>query len=159
VSECRECALSRLFHSGSARLGFWHGFRRAGSGQAGTGRVDSLSAGFAAFAAETDPATIPRAPQPSGRSALVPGFVAGIGAAHRRFGRLPWSDLFSPAIWVAEITIAGIEPRHVVLYFDGGVYVLGDAFQVADLAAQVGRRTGARIFMTDGTVRPREPSR
>jgi monoterpene epsilon-lactone hydrolase len=28
---------------------------------------------------------------------------------------------------VAEITIAGIEPRHVVLYFHGGVYVLGDA--------------------------------
>ena len=29
----------------------------------------------------------------------------------------------------AEITIDGIEPRHVVLYFHGGVYVLGDAFQ------------------------------
>ena len=25
----------------------------------------------------------------------------------------------------AEITIDGIEPRHVVLYFHGGVYVLG----------------------------------
>jgi acetyl esterase/lipase len=35
---------------------------------------------------------------------------------------------------VAEITIAGIEPRQVVLYFHGGVYVLGDAFQAADLA-------------------------
>jgi acetyl esterase/lipase len=31
----------------------------------------------------------------------------------------------------AEITIDGIEPRHVVLYFHGGVYVLGDAFQAA----------------------------
>ncbi len=29
----------------------------------------------------------------------------------------------------AEITIDGIEPRHVVLYFHSGVYVLGDAFQ------------------------------
>jgi monoterpene epsilon-lactone hydrolase len=28
----------------------------------------------------------------------------------------------------AEITIDGIEPRHVVLYFHGGVYALGDAF-------------------------------
>ena len=27
----------------------------------------------------------------------------------------------------AEITVDGIEPRHVVLYFHGGVYVMGDA--------------------------------
>ena len=40
----------------------------------------------------------------------------------------------------ADITIDGIEPRHVVLYFHGGVYVLGDAFQSADLASQIGRR-------------------
>jgi epsilon-lactone hydrolase len=47
-------------------------------------------------------------------------------------------------VGAAEITIDGIEPRHVVLYFHGGVYVLGDAFQAAGLAAQVGRRTRAR---------------
>ena len=40
----------------------------------------------------------------------------------------------------AEITIGGIEHRHVILYFHGGVYVLGDAFQAAGLASQVGRR-------------------
>ena len=39
----------------------------------------------------------------------------------------------------AEITIDGIEPRHVVLYFHGGVYVMGDAFLGADLASQIGR--------------------
>src|SRR6266446_6968491 len=27
----------------------------------------------------------------------------------------------------AEITVDGIEPRHIVLYFHGGVYVIGDA--------------------------------
>jgi acetyl esterase/lipase len=27
----------------------------------------------------------------------------------------------------AEITVDGVEPRHVVLYFHGGVYVLGEA--------------------------------
>jgi acetyl esterase/lipase len=58
---------------------------------------------------------------------------------------------------VAEITIAGIEPRHVVLYFHGGVYVLGDAFQAADLAAQVGRRTGARVFSVDYRLAPEHP--
>ena len=46
----------------------------------------------------------------------------------------------------AEITIDGIEPRHVVLYFRGGVYVLGDAFLAADLASQVGRRTEANVI-------------
>src|SRR4029079_17895134 len=35
----------------------------------------------------------------------------------------------------AEITVDGIDPRHVVLYFHGGVYVLGDAFLAADLAS------------------------
>jgi epsilon-lactone hydrolase len=58
---------------------------------------------------------------------------------------------------VAEITIAGIEPRHVVLYFHGGVYVLGDAFQAADLASQVGRRTGARVFSVDYRLAPEHP--
>ena len=29
----------------------------------------------------------------------------------------------------AEITIDGVESRDVGLYFDGGVYVIGDAFQ------------------------------
>jgi monoterpene epsilon-lactone hydrolase len=43
----------------------------------------------------------------------------------------------------AEVTVNGIEPRHVVLYFHGGVYVIGDAFLAADLASQVGRRTSA----------------
>ena len=46
----------------------------------------------------------------------------------------------------AEITIDGIEPRHSVLYFHGGVYVIGDAFQAADLASQVGRRTRAKVI-------------
>jgi monoterpene epsilon-lactone hydrolase len=39
------------------------------------------------------------------------------------------------AVPTAEITIGGIEPRHVVLYFHGGVYVLGDAFQTPPLAS------------------------
>ena len=58
---------------------------------------------------------------------------------------------------VAEISVAGIEPRHVVLYFHGGVYVLGDAFQAADLAAQVGRRAGAKVFSVDYRLAPEHP--
>jgi monoterpene epsilon-lactone hydrolase len=58
---------------------------------------------------------------------------------------------------VAEIIIADVEPRHVVLYFHGGVYVLGDAFQAAALAAQVGRRTSARVFSVDYRLAPEHP--
>ncbi len=61
------------------------------------------------------------------------------------------------AVPTAEITVAGIEPRHVVLYFHGGVYVLGDAFQAAGLAAQVGRRTRARVISVDYRLAPEHP--
>ena len=57
----------------------------------------------------------------------------------------------------AEITVDGIEPRHVILYFHGGVYVLGDAFQAADLAAQIGRRTGAKVISVDYRLAPEHP--
>ncbi len=57
----------------------------------------------------------------------------------------------------AEITIDGIEPRHVVLYFHGGVYVIGDAFQAAGLASQVGRRTGAKVISLDYRLAPEHP--
>jgi epsilon-lactone hydrolase len=57
----------------------------------------------------------------------------------------------------AEITIDGIEPRHVVLYFHGGVYALGDAFQAADLASQVGRRTRAKVISVDYRLAPEHP--
>src|SRR6266581_1907527 len=57
----------------------------------------------------------------------------------------------------AEITIGGIEPRHVVLYFHGGVYVLGDAFQAADLASQVGRRARAKVISVDYRLAPEHP--
>jgi acetyl esterase/lipase len=57
----------------------------------------------------------------------------------------------------AEITVDGIDPRHVVLYFHGGVYVLGDAFQAASLAAQVGRRTRAKVISVDYRLAPEHP--
>ena len=57
----------------------------------------------------------------------------------------------------AEITVDGLEPRHVVLYFHGGVYVLGDAFQAAGLAAQVGRRTRAKVISVDYRLAPEHP--
>ncbi|HET7012642.1 MAG TPA: alpha/beta hydrolase [Streptosporangiaceae bacterium] len=57
----------------------------------------------------------------------------------------------------AEITVEGIEPRYTVLYFHGGVYVLGDAFLAADLASQVGRRTSAKVISVDYRLAPEHP--
>jgi epsilon-lactone hydrolase len=58
---------------------------------------------------------------------------------------------------VAEITVDGVESRHVVLYFHGGVYVLGDAALAAGLASQVGRRTRARSISVGYRLAPEHP--
>ena len=57
----------------------------------------------------------------------------------------------------AEITVDGIEPRHVVLYFHGGVYVISDAFLAAGLASEVGRRTQAKVISVDYRLAPENP--
>src|SRR5256886_4407682 len=53
--------------------------------------------------------------------------------------------------------IDGVEPRHVVLYFHGGVYAIGDAFQAAGLASQVGARTRAKVISVDYRLAPEHP--
>jgi monoterpene epsilon-lactone hydrolase len=57
----------------------------------------------------------------------------------------------------AEITVDGIDARHVVLYFHGGVYVMGDALLAADLASQVGRRTHGKVISVDYRLAPEHP--
>jgi len=41
-------------------------------------------------------------PEDGIHSVTVPGMIDGWSKAHKRFGRLPWKDLFSPAIYYAE---------------------------------------------------------
>jgi epsilon-lactone hydrolase len=57
----------------------------------------------------------------------------------------------------AEITVDGVEPRHVVLYFHGGVYVISDAFLAAGLASQIARRTQAKVVSVDYRLAPEHP--
>ena len=57
----------------------------------------------------------------------------------------------------AEITIDGIESRHVVLYFHGGVYVISDAFLAAGLASEIGRRTRSKVISVDYRLAPEHP--
>jgi acetyl esterase/lipase len=57
----------------------------------------------------------------------------------------------------AEITVDGIEARHVVLYFHGGVYVISDAFLAAGLASQLARRAHAKVISVDYRLAPEHP--
>lgn len=78
--------------------------------EAGTGKIHDLNGSFNTAKGETDPLSIPGAknpildptPRPSGRTALVPGFMAAVDAAHKRFGALPLSEVFRPAITIAD---------------------------------------------------------
>ena len=117
-----------------------------------TSRTFALDAGYNAPLAETDPLSIPSQPVPSGRTALVPGFMAGLEAAHQRFGQLPFGTLFEPAIYFAQ---EGFEvDRHLARDIDlrrsvlnrlpetrdifttggGGFYRLGDRFRQTELS-------------------------
>jgi monoterpene epsilon-lactone hydrolase len=96
-------------------------------------------------------------------------FPAGsdVGEQRRLLAELTSAQPLPPGVTVtaaglggvpaAEITIDGTEPRHVVLYFHGGVYVLGDAVSAAGLAAQIGRRTDARVISVDYRLAPEHP--
>src|SRR5262245_65249244 len=65
-------------------------------------KVYSLNAGYNTVLEEKDPLTIPGGGKPSGRTALVPGFFAGVQVAHDRFGKLPFASLFDPASYMHE---------------------------------------------------------
>ena len=81
---------------------------------AATGEISNLNASWNTVKGETDPLSVPGsismettdamygAGEPSGRTALVGGFMRGAEAAHERFGKLPWATLFEPAIHLAE---------------------------------------------------------
>jgi len=77
---------------------------------AASGEVSNLNAAYNLPKAESDPMSIRGKLDfadmfkfdPDGRASLIPGFFRGAEAAHQRFGRLPWADLFQPAIHFAE---------------------------------------------------------
>jgi len=67
-----------------------------------TDRIYSLIATYNTVLKEDDPMSIPPQGTPSGRAVLTPGVMAGIQAAHDRFGKLPFKSIFEPAIYFAE---------------------------------------------------------
>ncbi len=93
LAQVVECGGSYVSHAGILGMVYY---------EAATGKVYHLNAGFNTPLEEKDPTTIPSGGKPSGRTALVPGFMAGVQAAHDRFGKLPRQEVFAPAIELAE---------------------------------------------------------
>ena len=81
--------------------------------EAETGKVYTLNGSFNTVLNETDPLSIPTK-TPSGRAVMVPGFMASVEAAHRRFGKLPFEQLFAPAIYFAENGFA-LKDQHIFM--------------------------------------------
>ena len=85
-----------------------------------------------------------------GRSVGVPGAVATLWLAHKEHGRVPWADLFQPAIKLAEngfrvsprlVKVLGLVPSLTLIpstaaYFNPGgkPLVVGDILKNAELA-------------------------
>jgi len=121
--------------------------------EASTGKVTTLNAAYNTLQAENDPLSIPPSGTPSGRSTLVPGFVAGLQAAHQRFGKIAFAKLFEPAITLAENgfliypllasfldqkkeTLARLpETKKIFTGESGEFYKEGDLFKQPQLAA------------------------
>jgi acetyl esterase/lipase len=56
-----------------------------------------------------------------------------------------------------EVTIQGRDADNVILYFHGGVYVIGSAIATVPLVADLARRTGARAVTVDYRLAPEHP--
>ena len=129
---------------------------------AATGAMVSMDATWNTVQGETEPMSIPGTAdfsdlfaykRPSGRTALVGGFMKGLEAAHRRYGKLPFEQLFQPAIYIAERGIKLSEktadffkrrddvlrrlPETKATFIkpDGSRYVAGDLFVQSALAS------------------------
>jgi epsilon-lactone hydrolase len=56
-----------------------------------------------------------------------------------------------------EVTIDGTANEDVILYFHGGVYVIGTAAASVALVGELARRTGAKAFTVDYRLGPEQP--
>jgi gamma-glutamyltranspeptidase / glutathione hydrolase len=143
LAQVVECGGSYVSHAGILSMVYYDAASR---------KVYYLNAGFNTPRDEKEPLTIPGGGKPSGRSALVPGFMAGIQAAHDRFGKLSRAEVFAPAIDLAEqgvkvspLLARMLEERQAVLSRlpetwriftkkDGTFYAEGDEFRQPELA-------------------------
>lgn len=151
-------ALAQICLAGGSWVSY-AGFTQIMYFDASTGKVHNLNAAFNTPKNETDPLSIPTddpakpgQPLADARTALVPGFMAGIEAAHQRWGVLPFKTLFEPALYFAEqgfpagTLLAGMmggkkevlsrlpATRAVYTKPDGQFYSIGEVFKQPELA-------------------------
>ncbi|QIB67010.1 gamma-glutamyltransferase [Kineobactrum salinum] len=170
VDAVMSAALAQIVLGGGAVISFF-GILALIHYDAESGEITSLNAGWNTVLAEDDALSIPGklnpagdgianmilGGEPSGRTAMVGGFMRGLEAAHRRFGKLPFARLFDAAIELAEdgfIVSAGLaryidvrktelarlpETRSVFLKQDGKPYIEGDHFRQPALAETLRR--------------------
>lgn len=163
-------ALTQIVLGGGAVISYF-GILHLMHFDAATGETSSLNASWNTVLGEDDPLSIPGDMQrgketlaamagsgePSGRTALVGGFMRGLEEAHRRYGRLPFARLFEAAIELAEDgfpvspTLARYietrkqdlarlpETRAIFYKPNGTTYAVGDHFRQPALAETLRR--------------------
>jgi monoterpene epsilon-lactone hydrolase len=55
------------------------------------------------------------------------------------------------------VTVEGVDSANVILYFHGGVYVIGSADSSVPLAADLARRSNAKVLSVDYRLAPENP--
>src|ERR1017187_538101 len=60
-------------------------------------------------------------------------------------------------VGAVEVSISGTESSNVILYFHGGVYVIGSADATVPLASDLARRTHAKVVSVDYRLAPENP--
>jgi monoterpene epsilon-lactone hydrolase len=60
-------------------------------------------------------------------------------------------------VGAVEVSISGTESSNVILYFHGGVYVIGSADATVPLASDLARRTRVKVVSVDYRLAPEDP--
>lgn len=141
-------ALCEVVHAGGSYVSF-AGPMMMMYFDAASGKVFYLDAQYATPLEEKNPKSIPST---GGRTAMVPGFMAGMQAAHDRFGKLPFKRLFEPGIALADngeevsqvmewwinskrsVLSRYPETKRIFTRPDGKFLAKGDLFRQAELA-------------------------
>ena len=95
-------------------------------------------------------------------SFAVPGVAAGVGALHERFGRLPWRDVFEPALRLARGGVA-MSPAHAsclamlapVMTMDAGARIYAPEnvlLQAGDTLRQPGIEKALSLLVAEGAA-------
>jgi gamma-glutamyltranspeptidase len=145
VATAMALAVVEPMMSGLGGDGFYHVYQQA------TGRAVVFNGTGPAPAAATPERYAGGIPRIGPLSVSVPGTLAGLDLMHRRFGRLPWRDLFAEAIGFARDGFAAtrayshfaaefqatlsIDPRTTAIFLaDGKAPPLGALIIQSDLA-------------------------